>query len=220
MKREVFVSVSTDPVKDYQKVIDYAKSIQEVADFIHCDVKDGVFVESKNLDPVIVGNLNQNSLTMLDVHLMCNEPMKLIDEFISAGANIVTIHYEAFEDKNDIMIALNKIKERNTLAGLALRPETSVKDIKMYLHDFDVILVLGVEPGASGQKFIPSTLEKISQLDLLRQQNDYKFKIEIDGGVNGENAKELFEAGADILVSGNYIFKAQDKIKAIESLKN
>ncbi len=219
MKKQVYISVSTDPIKEYQKVVEYAKSLQGIADFIHCDVKDGKFVSSKNFDAGLVNNINQNCLTMLDVHLMCSEPMKMIDDYLKAGANIITIHYEAFSDKNDIMIALNKIKQAKALAGIAIRPETEVKDIKMFLHDFDIVLVLGVEPGASGQKFIPSTLDKIVLLNSLREQNDFKYKIEVDGGVCLENVQELVNAGGDILVSGNYVFKATNRKQAIESLK-
>lgn len=219
MKKQVYVSVSTDPIKEYHKVIEYAQSLQGVADFIHCDVKDGVFVDNKAYDAGLVNNINQNCLTMLDVHLMCSEPLKLIDDYAKAGANIITIHYEAFANKNDIVLAHNKIKEYGALAGLALKPETSVREIKMFLHDFDVILVLGVNPGASGQKFLPQTLEKIKQLASERENNDLKFKIEVDGGVNTENAEEITEAGADMLVSGAFIYKAQNREVAIQKLK-
>lgn len=215
----LYVSVSTDPVKEYQKVVEYAKSLQGIADLIHCDVKDGIFVSSKNFDAGLTRNINQNCLTMLDVHLMCKEPLRMIDEYLKAGANIITIHYEAFEDKNDIVLALNKIKSVNALAGLAIKPETEVKEVKMFLHDFDIILVLGVQPGASGQKFIPSVLDKIKLLDQIRDKNDFKFKIEVDGGVSEENSQELISVGADILVSGSFIFKAQNRKNAIEKLK-
>ncbi len=219
MKNNIYVSVSTDPIKEYQKVVEYAKSLQGKADLIHCDVKDGIFVSSKNFDAGLTRNINQNCLTMLDVHLMCKEPLKMIDDYLKAGANIVTVHYEAFEDKNDIVLALDKIKSAKALAGLAINPETEIKDIKMFLHDFDVILVLGVEPGASGQKFIASALDKIKLLDQIREKNDFKYKIEVDGGVSIDNSQELISAGADILVSGSFIFKAQNKESAINSLK-
>lgn len=220
MKKNVYVSVSTDPVQERQKVLEYAKSLQGIADFIHCDVKDGIFVSSKNFDADLVANINSHSLTMLDVHLMCKEPYKMIDGYLKAGANIVTIHYEAFADKNQIIASVNKIKNANALCGIAIRPETEVKNIKMYLYAFDVILVLGVEPGASGQKFIPETLDKIKQLDKLRKENNYSFKIEVDGGVCLENVEEIINAGGDILVSGNYVFKAENKEDAINKLKN
>ena len=220
MKKDVYISVSTDPVQERQKVVEYAKNLQGIADFIHCDVKDGIFVSSKNFDADLASNINANCLTMLDVHLMCKEPYKMIDSYLKSGANIVTIHYEAFADKNQIISAVNKIKFANALCGIAIRPETEVKHIKMFLYAFDVVLVLGVEPGASGQKFIPQTLEKIKQLDAFRKENDYNYKIEVDGGVCEENAEEIINAGGDILVSGNFVFKAEDREEAINKLKN
>lgn len=219
MKKDVYVSVSTDPMSEYQMICEYAKEMQGVADFLHCDIMDGKFVPKTTYDNQLVANINSNSLIMLDVHLMCDEPLQIIDNYIKAGANVVTIHYEAFKDKNDIIKALEKIKESSTLAGISIKPNTPVNDIKIYAHDFDIILVMSVEPGASGQKFMPEALEKIKQLDQLRSANDYKYKIEVDGGVNNENAKDIIDAGADILVSGSYVFKAQDRHSAIESLK-
>lgn len=220
MKKDVFVSVSTDPISEYQLICEYAKDMQGVADFLHCDIMDGKFVPKTTYDYQLVSNINSNSLIMLDVHLMCEEPLDIIDSYLKAGANIITIHYEAFKDKNDIIKALEKIKKANALAGLSIKPNTPVSEIKVYTHDFDLILVMSVEPGESGQKFLPEALDKIRQLDILRTSNDYKYKIEVDGGVNLENASKIVEAGADILVSGSYVFKAQDRKAAIESLKS
>lgn len=220
MKKDVFVSVSTDPISEYQLICEYAKDMQGVADFLHCDIMDGKFVPKTTYDYQLVSNINSNSLIMLDVHLMCEEPLGIIDSYLKAGANIITIHYEAFKDKNDIIKALEKIKKANALAGLSIKPNTPVSEIKVYAHDFDLILVMSVEPGESGQKFLPEALDKIRQLDILRTSNDYKYKIEVDGGVNLENASKIVEAGADILVSGSYVFKAQDRKAAIESLKS
>ncbi len=219
MKKNVYVSVSTDPIKEYHSIIEYAKSLQGVADFIHCDVKDGQFVSGIAFDSGLVYNLNQNTLTMLDVHLMCQEPSKLIDSYIKAGANILTVHYEAFSSPEDLVGAIKKIKRGGALAGLSIKPETPVKEIKMFLYDVDVVLVLGVTPGASGQKFIPQTLEKIRQLRQERANNDLHFKLEVDGGVNDTNAQEIVEAGADVLVSGAYVYKAVKREEAIASLK-
>ncbi len=218
--KKVFISVSTDPVTSFQGIVDYAKELQGIADFIHCDIMDGKFVPSITYDAALVNNINQNTLTMLDVHLMCNEPLKIIDEYLKAGANILTIHYEAFKNKDDIMLALKKIKAANGLAGLSINPDTKIKDIKVYLHDFDIILLMSVQPGASGQKLLPETFERLQTLNNERERNDLKFKIEVDGGVNNENAQRLVECGADILVSGNYIYKSNDRKKAINILKN
>lgn len=219
MKKEVFVSVSTDPMSEYQLICEYAQEMQGVSDFLHCDIMDGKFVPKVTFDDQLVANINSNSLIMLDVHLMCEEPLEIIDDYLKAGANIITVHYEAFKDKNDIIKVLHKIKKANALAGISIKPETPVNEIKIYAHDFDVILVMSVEPGASGQKFMPEAFEKIKQLDEIRKANNYKYKIEVDGGVNSDNAAKIAEAGADMLVSGSYVYKARDRRKAIESLK-
>ena len=219
MKKEVYVSVSTDPVKEYQGVLEYAKKLQGHADFLHCDVMDGKFVERMTYDAGLVNNINQNSLIALDVHLMCEEPLLSINSYLQAGANIITVHYEAFKNKNDIVHAINEIKKGGALAGISFKPSTKIKEFKIFLHNIDVVLVMSVEPGLSGQKFMPEALKSIRELDRIRRENNYNFKIEVDGGVNGSNASQIIEAGADMLVSGSFIYKADNKIKAIKQLK-
>lgn len=214
-----YISVSTDPIKEYQRITEYAKEMQGNADFLHCDIMDGVFVENKTYDHQLLKNINDHSLIMLDVHLMCDEPLKSIDDYLKVGANIITIHYEAFKDKNDIIEAITKIKKGKALAGLAIKPSTNLQDVKIYVHDFDVILVMSVEPGASGQKFMTSAIDRVKALAQLREENDYKYKIEVDGGVNPEIAQKLFEAGADMIVSGSFVYKSHDKLEAIEQLR-
>lgn len=219
MKKNVYISVSTDPIVEYQTICEYAKEMQGKADFLHCDIMDGKFVPKTTYDAALVNNINHNSLIMLDVHLMCSEPLMSLDDYIKAGSNIITVHYEAFSNKNDLMLALEKIKGAKTLAGLSIKPDTTISEVKAYLHDFDVILVMSVEPGASGQKFMPEALEKIKELDRIRTENNYNYKIEVDGGVNNQNAKEIIDAGADMLVSGSFVYKAQNKKHVIEELR-
>ena len=156
---------------------------------------------------------------MLDVHLMCKEPKDIIDDYIKAGSNIITIHYEAFKNKEDIVECIKKIKKAGLLAGLSFKPETSIKEIKIFAYAVDVFLIMSVEPGESGQKFLNGILDSISQLDQLRQSNNYHYKIEVDGGINNENCKEIIDRGADILVSGSFVYNSQDKFKAIEVLR-
>ena len=217
--KKVYVSVSTDPVKNFGDVVDYAKEMQGKADLLHCDVMDGKFVKKKNYDHTLLSSINQNSLIMLDVHLMCSEPLETIDAYLGAGANIITVHYEAFKDKNNIVRAIEKIHKANALAGISISPETPVKEIKMYINNIDVVLVMSVIPGASGQSFMPECLEKIKELDAIRQGNNYRYKIEVDGGINQDNVKQVIAAGADMIVSGSYVYNAKDKLKAIKSLK-
>ena len=214
-----YVAVSTDPIKSYEEIVEYAKEMQDKADLLHCDVMDGKFVQSKTYDWAMVENLNQNTALMLDVHLMVDEPLQSIENYIKAGANIVTLHYEAFKKKEDLVKAINLVKSMKTLVGLSIKPETSFKEIRLFCYNIDVLLVMSVEPGKSGQKFISDTFEKVKQIAKFRHDNNLNFKIEVDGGVNGDNAKQLREAGVDILVSGSYVFGATDRKKAIENLK-
>ncbi len=219
MKRNVAISVSTDPVHELDEVVDYAKSLQGQADFIHCDIMDGKFVPNKTYDEQVVESINQSCLTMLDVHLMVSEPLGKIESYVRAGANILTIHYEAFEDKEQLVKALKLIRKCGGLVGLSIKPETPFAEVKLYCYDIDLILVMGVEPGSSGQKLLPRTIERIKKIASFRQANSLNFKIEVDGGVNPENAPMLIDAGADMLVSGSYVYKARDRVSAIETLR-
>ncbi|MBQ8909209.1 MAG: ribulose-phosphate 3-epimerase [Clostridia bacterium] len=219
MNKKTYISVSTDPIKDESKVIDYARFMQGKADMLHCDIMDGKFVTAETYNSSLVQAINENSLIMLDVHLMCAEPLDSIDDYLDAGANIITVHYEAFQDKNDIVKAIEKIKKADALAGLSIRPETPIKEIKMFLHALDLVLVMSVVPGASGQSFMPESLEKIKELDALRIGNNYSYKIEVDGGINENNSDSIIEAGADILVSGSYVYGAKDRMIAMNKLR-
>lgn len=219
MKKKTLVSVSTDPIEDYQTLLEYAKTLQGKADFLHCDVMDGVFVERKTLSAQMVNNINANSLMMLDVHLMCEEPTRLIKEYAKAGANIITVHYEAFKDIEKLDKAIDEIHANNALAGIAINPQTPIKNIKICLYKIDLVLVMSVVPGQSGQKFIPQTIDKIAELAKLRNFNSYNYKIEIDGGINFETAKKAVDAGADMLVSGSFVYNAKDRNEVIEMLQ-
>ena len=219
MKKNILLSVSTDPIEDYQSIVNYAKEMQGKADFLHCDVMDGVFVERKTISAQLVSNVNSNSSIMLDVHLMCDEPLKSVKDFARAGANIITVHYEAFKDKTKIDKTIDEIHQNNCLAGIAINPDTSIKEIKIYLYKLDLVLVMSVVPGFSGQKFIPDSLKKIEELDKIRKENNFSYKIEVDGGINHETAQKAVEAGVDILVSGSYVYNSKDKQKVIKELK-
>lgn len=220
MKKNIMVSVSTDPIEDYQSIIDYAKFMQGKADFLHCDVMDGIFVKRKTISAQLVSNVNANSTIMLDVHLMCDEPLKLIKDFVKAGANIISIHYEAFKDKEKVDKCIDEIHQNDCLAGIVINPQTPVKDIKIYLYKVDVVLVMSVEAGASGQKFMAEVLNKVQLLNKIRKENNYGYKIEIDGGINLDTAKKCIDAGVDILVSGSYVFNSKDREMAVKSLQN
>ncbi len=220
VKKNVDIAVSTDPIKDYQNIIEYAKQMQGVADFLHCDVMNENFVKKNTYDFNLVKNINRNSVIMLDVHLMVNEPSEDISKYIEAGANIVTVHYEAFENKEDLVNAIRFIKENHALAGIALNPKTQFKEIRSFVFNCDLVLVMGVEPGASGQSTLPETIDKVKEINNFRRDNNLRFKIEFDGGVNLDNAKTLIDAGVDILVSGSFVFNATNRENAVKQLRS
>ncbi len=220
MKKNVDISVSTLVVSDFQGIIEYAKAMQGVSEFLHCDVINENFVKGATYDHSLVKNINRNSLIMLDVHLMVNEPSEDIAKYIEAGANIITVHYEAFENKEDLVNAIKFIKAHNVLAGIAINPTTPFKDVRSFVFNCDVVLVMGVTPGNYGQALLPETIDKVKEIDNFRAENNLRFKIEFDGGVNVENAKTLISSGADILVSGSYVFNAKNRKDAIKKLKN
>lgn len=219
MKKNIDVSVSTDPIADYQNIIEYAKHIQGVADFLHCDVMNENFVEKNTYDFNLVKNINRNSLIMLDVHLMVDEPTNCIERYIEAGANVITVHYEAFDNKEDLVNVIKFLKSQHILAGLALNPSTPFKDVRAFAYNSDIVLVMGVEPGKSGQELLDSTYEKIKEIDNFRKENNLDFKIEFDGGVNATNAKKLTDCGVDILVSGSFVYNSKNRAAAINALK-
>ena len=220
MKKNVDISVSTDPIEDYQNIVEYARSMQGVADFLHCDIMNENFVQKNNYDFSLVKTINRNSAIMLDVHLMQNEPSEDIPKYIQAGANIVTVHYEAFEDKDDLVNALKFIRQNHTLAGISLKPGTPFKDIRSFVFGCDLVLIMGVEPGASGQETLPEMIDRVKEVDDFRKNNNLCFKIEFDGGVNLQNAKQIVENGADILVSGNFVYSSKNRKDAVEKLRN
>ncbi len=223
MKKNCYVSVSTDPIKVGKnfdkKIIAYAREIlSSGADFLHCDIMDTKFVKNKTFDENIVKAINSNCLIPLDVHLMIENPKKKIKEYSKAGANILTVHFESFNRRKDIIEALKEIRKQKMLAGLSIKPQTGIYEIEEFLDYADVILVMSVEPGESGQKFLEQTKERIVTLAKIRQEKGLIFKIEVDGGITPELSKQIRKLGADMIVSGSYVCNSDDKKSAISSL--
>ena len=174
------------------------------ADMIHVDVMDGHFVPNLTIGPPVIKALKKNSLLPFDVHLMISPVHKYIESYANAGADIITIHPEA---TNDLLESINKIKEFKKKVGISLNPETKIEIIEELLDQIDLILIMSVNPGFGGQKFMPEVLNKVKKLDEIRKNLKMNFVIEIDGGINFENSKLAIESGVDILVSGTTIFK-------------
>ena len=189
------------------------------ADMIHVDVMDGHFVPNLTIGPPVIKALKKNSKILFDVHLMISPVHKYIEDYSNAGADIITIHPEA---TNNLKSSILKIKELNKKAGVSLNPETNIDVILNELDKIDLILIMSVNPGFGGQKFMPEVLTKIKELKKIRDERKLDFDIEIDGGINFENSKKAIEAGANILVSGTTVFKSNngDIKKNIELLKS
>ena len=190
---------------DFSQLGKEIKKLEDAgADMIHVDVMDGHFVPNLTIGPPVIKALKKNSLLPFDVHLMISPVHKYIESYANAGADIITIHPEA---TNDLLGSINKIREFKKKVGVSLNPETKIEIIKEHLNQIDLILIMSVNPGFGGQKFMPEVLNKVKKLDEIRKNLKMNFVIEIDGGINFENSKLAIESGVDILVSGTTIFK-------------
>ena len=174
------------------------------ADMIHVDVMDGHFVPNLTIGPPVIKALKKNSSLPFDVHLMISPVHKYIESYANAGADIITIHPEATDD---LLSSINRIKKLKKKVGISLNPETKVEVIEEFLDQIDLILIMSVNPGFGGQKFMPEVLDKVKKLDKIRKNFKLHFDIEIDGGINFENSKLAIKSGVNILVSGTTIFK-------------
>ena len=190
---------------DFSQLGKEIKKLEDAgADMIHVDVMDGHFVPNLTIGPPVIKALKKNSLLPFDVHLMISPVHKYIESYASAGADIITIHPEA---TNDLLGSINKIKEFRKKVGVSLNPETKIETVEKFLNQIDLILIMSVNPGFGGQKFMPEVLNKVKKLDEIRKNLKLNFVIEIDGGIDFENSKLAIESGVDILVSGTTIFK-------------
>lgn len=202
---------------------DFAKLGEEVfdvekggADFIHVDVMDGHFVPNITIGPLIVEAIRPVTKLPLDVHLMIEDPDKYIEAFAKAGADYITVHVEA---SRHLHRTIHLIKSFGVKAGVVLNPATPVETIQHIIADIDMVLLMSVNPGFGGQKFIPEVLPKIKKVKDLAAEKGAVIEIEIDGGVNSETAKLCIEAGATVLVAGSAIYNQKDRKKAIELIR-
>jgi len=187
------------------------------AEYIHVDIMDGMFVPNISFGIPVCEAVNRHAKKPLDVHLMIEQPDRYLADFRKAGASIMTVHYEACPHLHR---TVQHIKELGALAGVALNPHTPVEVLTEILSDVSLVLIMSVNPGFGGQKFIENTYKKIMRLNQLRKEGGYDFKIEVDGGVNLENTPKLTTAGADILVAGSFVFSSENPTQTIQDMKN
>ena len=195
------------------------KTISELdmskVEYIHFDVMDGDFVPNLTFGPQFISDLRLKTNKIFDVHLMIHRVDKFLDDYIKAGSNIITFHYEIDENINHI---IDRIKKENIKAGIAIKPNTSWEKIKKYLHLVDQIIIMTVEPGFGGQSFLTDQVEKIKNISHYIKKNNLKVDIEIDGGVNYDTGKLSIDAGANILVAGSFLFKQSNLTDATNKL--
>jgi len=193
---------------DFSQLGNEIKRLEEGgADMIHMDVMDGHFVPNLTMGPPIIKALRKYTKLPFDVHLMISPVHKYIKDYVDAGADIITIHPEATENLKQSIDYIKRFKKK---VGVSLNPETKINEVTEFLNEIDLILIMSVHPGFGGQKFMPEVLDKIKELNKIRDQKKLNFDIEIDGGINFDNYKLAIEAGANILVSGTTIFKNND----------
>jgi ribulose-phosphate 3-epimerase len=186
------------------------------ADWYHLDVMDGVFVPNISFGPMFIEFFRKATTKVCDVHLMIVEPEKYIETFANAGADIITVHYEAC---THLHRTVQQIKATGAKAGVALNPHTPVNVLQYILPDIDLVCIMSVNPGFGGQSFIPTTIEKVKELKQMVEASKANTLIEIDGGVGLHNAESLIKAGADVLVAGNAVFKTENPTTTMEEFK-
>ncbi len=202
---------------DFSKLGDEVKKAYDAgAEYIHLDVMDGIFVPNISFGAPVISAIRKSSGAVFDVHLMITDPKRYIDDFLSAGADLVTIHYESCDDPAEV---LRYIRSKGAKAAVAIKPATDVSVVYPLLDLVDMVLIMTVEPGFGGQKLIPHTIDKVRELRKYMNEKGYTTDIQVDGGVTPENLPALTEAGANVIVAGSAIFKAADPAAVIAEMK-
>ena len=202
---------------DFKELGKEIQTIEENgAKYLHFDVMDGIFVPSISFGMPVLKSIRSGTNLVCDVHLMITEPIRYVEDFAKAGADLITIHLEACED---VDATIDKIKACECKVGISIKPNTPVSTLQPYLDKVDMILIMSVEPGFGGQKFIPSSLEKISETKAMIDANGLSVDIQVDGGIYTHNVEEVLKAGANIIVAGSAVFNGDTKQNTIEMME-
>ncbi len=202
---------------DFSRLAEEVKSIESAgADLVHIDVMDGMFVPNITLGAPVIKCLKGRTSLPFDVHLMIEEPIRYIDDFVSAGADIITFHIEAAKD---ISATIEKIKNAGCKPAISIKPNTPAEVVFPYLDELYMVLVMTVEPGFGGQSFMPETMPKVKAIRQEAEKRGIDLRIQVDGGIDDKTVSVATENGADVLVAGSYVFKAADRAEAIRKLK-
>ena len=197
---------------DFSKLLEEIKSVED-AEFLHIDIMDGHFVPNITIGPLVVNSIKNKVDMIFDCHLMISNPLKYAIEFIKSGAHYITFHIEALNNHEEVIELINLVHENNCLVGISVKPNTDVKVLDPYLELIDLALVMSVEPGFGGQSFMECSLDKIKYLSEMKKKNNYKYLIEVDGGINEKTADLVKSAGVEVIVAGTYVFKNEDRKK-------
>lgn len=202
---------------DFSRLGEQVKKVEDAgAEYIHLDVMDGIFVPNISFGAPVIASLRPISNAVFDVHLMITDPIRYIDDFVAAGADIITVHYESCDD---VLQVLRYIRSKGVRAAVSIKPKTPANVVFPLMNELDMILVMTVEPGFGGQKLIADTIPKIRELRKYAIDHGIEIDIEVDGGINAENLGILTSAGANVIVAGSAIFKAENPAQVIDQMK-
>ena len=215
MKTIISPSILGGSFSNMEKII--SDLDQSKAEYVHFDVMDGDFVPNLTFGPQFISNLRFKTKKVFDVHLMIRRVGNFLDNYIKAGSDIITFHYEIDENISEL---INKVKKHKIKVGIAIKPNTNWEDVRKYLHAIDQVIIMTVEPGFGGQSFMNDQIKKIESISHYIKRNNLKVNIEIDGGVNYETGKLCIEAGANVLVAGSFLFKQDNLTIATDKLND